>query len=157
VSEVRKSHVTLVRSQDRDLSEIPRVGGIFEGDRPVNFAKAALLSFATFFIFATRLYFPCWAFLLVISELLSPFSSLIPIERFRVFLTPPMNSFSGIDRLPSRQLFKFPSRKASILDELVFGHIVDHSRIVTERECCPKSNSQGLIGPVAEYKFVREK
>jgi hypothetical protein len=48
-----------------------------------------------------------------------------------------------------------PSQSASILGELVFGHIVDHSRIVAEGECCPKSNLLGLIGPVAEYKFVR--
>jgi hypothetical protein len=78
---------------------------------------------------------------------------------------PPMDSFSSIDHLPSRRLFelagspsysKFPSRWASILDELVFGHILDHSRIVTERERCPKSNSPRLIGPVAECKFARQ-
>jgi hypothetical protein len=76
-----------------------------------------------------------------------------------------MDSFSAIDRLPSRRLFamassshsQFPDRRASILDELVFGPIVDHSRIVTKRQCCPKTNTPGLIGPMAEYKFVREK
>jgi hypothetical protein len=38
---------------------------------------------------------------------------------------------------------KLPCRRASILDELVFGHIVDHSRIVTEHEGCPKRNTRG--------------
>jgi hypothetical protein len=68
------------------------------------------------------------------------------------------------DRLASRRLFELvsfpsqtnsPSHRASILDELAFGHIADHSRIVTQRECRPKRNNPGLISPVAEDKFVR--
>jgi hypothetical protein len=42
-----------------------------------------------------------------------------------------------------------------ILDEPVFGSMIDYSRIATDCECRPKSNSAGLFSSVAEDKFVQ--